>query len=82
MLSTPVVKNATTTSAKDRVKEINAATQPQLLHAHLQKHPDLEAFTQAPDCVLLEVVVDRYQVVRGIDDVTWWCVDDLKTPAE
>jgi hypothetical protein len=50
-----------------------------LLRAHLQKHPDLEAFTQAPDCVLLEVVVQAYQVVRGIDDVTWWTADELKT---
>lgn len=66
-------------SAVGRVQEINAATQPQLLRAHLQKHPDLEAFTQAPDCVLLEVVVQAYQVVRGIDDVTWWTADELKT---
>jgi hypothetical protein len=24
-------------------------------------------------------VVEAYQVVRGIDDVSWWCVADLKT---
>jgi uncharacterized pyridoxamine 5'-phosphate oxidase family protein len=65
-------------SAVGRVQEIHTATHPQLLSAHLQKHPDLAAFTQAPDCVLLEVVVEAYQVVRGIDDVTWWCADDLK----
>ncbi|MBK9572471.1 MAG: pyridoxamine 5'-phosphate oxidase family protein [Rhodoferax sp.] len=69
-------------SAVGRVREIDAATLSHQLAAHLQKHPDLTTFMQAPDCVLLEVVVDRYQVVRGIDDVTWWCVDDLKTPAE
>ena len=64
-------------SAVGRVQEINAATQSQLLHAHLQKHPDMAAFMQAPDCVLLEVVVEAYQMVRGIDDVTWWCADAL-----
>ncbi len=64
-------------SAVGRVQEINAATQPQLLRAHLQKHPDLAAFMQAPDCVLLEMVVEAYQMVRGIDDVTWWCADAL-----
>jgi hypothetical protein len=42
--------------------------------------PDLETFTQSPDCVLLEVVVEACQVVHGIDDVTWWTVDDLKVP--
>ena len=65
-------------SAVGRVHEINAAAQPQLLLAHLQKHPDLASFTQAPDCVLLEVVVEAYQVVHGIEDATWWCVNDLK----
>lgn len=65
-------------SAVGRVQEINAATQPQLLGAHLQRHPDLATFTQAPDCVLLEVMVEAYQVVRGIDDVTWWSTDNLK----
>jgi uncharacterized pyridoxamine 5'-phosphate oxidase family protein len=65
-------------SVVGRVQEIPAVTHPQLLSAHLQKHPDLAAFTHAPDCVLLEVVVEAYQVVRGIDDVTWWCADDLR----
>ena len=65
-------------SAVGRVQEISAALHAQVLGAHLQKHPDLAAFTQAPDCVLLEVVVEAYQVVRGIDDVTWWRTDDLK----
>ena len=64
-------------SAVGRVQEINAATQPHRLRAHLQKHPELAAFTQAPDCALLEVLVEAYQVVRGIDDVTWWCAGDL-----
>ena len=69
-------------SAVGRVQEINATSRPRLLGAHLEKHPDLATFTQAPDCVLLEVVVEAYQVVHGIDDVTWWCVDDLKNPSE
>ena len=64
-------------SAVGRVQEIHTAAHPQLLLAHLQKHPDLAAFTQAPDCVLLEMLVEAYQMVRGIDDVTWWCADAL-----
>ena len=68
-------------SAVGRVQEIEASKLSHLLAAHLQKHPALATFIQASDCVLLEVAVDRYQVVRGIDDVTWWCVDDLKTRA-
>ena len=67
-------------SAVGRVQEINATSRPSLLGAHLEKHPDLAAFTQAPECVLLEVVVEAYQVVHGIDDVTWWRMDDLQNP--
>jgi len=50
------------------------------LRAHLQRHPDLASFLDSPDCVLVGVAVDTYQVVRSIDDVTWWTVDDLNTP--
>ena len=67
-------------SAVGRVQQIDAGVMPHLLESHLHKHPDLMAFTQTPDCVLLEVLVDRYQVVRGIDDVTWWCMYDLQQP--
>lgn len=69
-------------SAVGRVQHIDAGVLPPILESHLNKHPDLMTFTQTPDCVLLEVLVDRYQVVRGIDDVTWWCVDDLAQPAQ
>lgn len=69
-------------SAVGRVREVDSGARAHLLATHLQKHPDLATFVQAPDCVLLEVAVEMYQVVRGIDDVTWWCVDDLITRAE
>ncbi len=69
-------------SAVGRVREIDAGMLAHRLAAHLQKHPDLAAFVRTPDCVLLELVVDRYQVVRGIDDVTWLCVDELDTSAD
>lgn len=64
-------------SAVGRVQEAEADTHAALLLSHLHRHPDLLGFTQSPDCVLLEVVVEAYQVVHGIDDVTWWCVADL-----
>ncbi len=51
-----------------------------MLQAHLQRHPDLASFLQSPDCVLVSLAVETYQVVRSIDDVTWWTADDLNTP--
>lgn len=64
-------------SAVGCVQDIGVTAYPTLLNAHLQRHPDLLTFTQAPDCVLLEVVVEAYQVVNGIDDVRWWRAQDL-----
>ena len=69
--------DGTVLSAVGRVREINASTDPQLLAAHLNRHPGLVAFTQAPDCVLLEVVVESYQMVRGIEDVSWMSALEL-----
>lgn len=45
--------------------------------AHLQRHPDLAGFLQSPDCVLLGVAVEAYQLVRGIEDAVWWSANDL-----
>jgi heme iron utilization protein len=47
------------------------------LSAHLKRHPDLGPFLSSPDCALILVTVENYQVVRDIDDVMWWPVDDL-----
>lgn len=68
-------------TAVGQVQDIPADLQASLMLAHVQKHPDLRSFTQSPDCVLLEVVVDAYQIVRGIDDVSWWRVTDLEDDA-
>lgn len=43
--------------------------------ALLQRHPDLDAFLAAPDCALVRVKVETYQVVGAIDDVRWWRPD-------
>ncbi len=45
--------------------------------AHLKRHPDLGPFLQSADCALILVTVEAYQVVRGIDDIIWWPVDNL-----
>jgi heme iron utilization protein len=49
------------------------------LHEHLQRHPDLLGFMQKKNSALVLITVDSYQVVRGIDNVTWWSVSDLET---
>ena len=59
------------------VEEIAATDSDAVYKAHLEKHPDLLSFMQTEDCVILRINVERYEVVRGIDDVEWWTLDDL-----
>ncbi len=49
--------------------------------AHLERHPELLSFMQSQDCTLVSIKVDSYQVVRGIDDVEWWSMDELDAPS-
>jgi nitroimidazol reductase NimA-like FMN-containing flavoprotein (pyridoxamine 5'-phosphate oxidase superfamily) len=39
------------------------------LTLYLGRHPHLEGFARAPACALVEVRVDRYQLVRRLQDV-------------
>ncbi len=57
--------------------DLDADSHHTVRQAHLHRHPDLAAFLQSPDCVLLGVVVEAYQLVRGIEDAVWWSADDL-----
>jgi len=66
-------------SAVGRVQDIADSDLAAMRAAHLQKHPDLAVFLQSSDCVLLRLEVESYQVVRGIDDVSWWKIDAMDT---
>ncbi len=57
--------------------EINIAENEADLYAHLKRHPDLEMFLRSSDCALIRVTFQKFQVVHGIDDVSWWTVGDL-----
>lgn len=56
--------------------EIPEADRQAAVCAHLTRHPDLKEFLRSPDCALMRVVVVAYEVVRGIDDVQWYKVQD------
>ena len=64
-------------TAFGHVEEIEAAENKMVFEAHLERHPELLSFMQSEDCSLIRIKVDRYQVVRGIDDVEWWTIDEL-----
>jgi len=47
--------------------------------SHLKRHPEIEAFMASPDCVLIRVIAQSYQVVFGIDDTKWITADELES---
>ena len=65
-------------TAFGQVEDIDIAEKNLIFEAHLERHPALLSFMQSEDCSLVRIKVDTYQVVRGIDDVTWWPVEDSK----
>lgn len=64
-------------TAFGHVEEIEMAEKNRVYEEHLKRHPELLSFLQSEDCSLVKIKVDIYQVVRGIDDVEWWTIDDL-----
>jgi len=63
-------------TALGRAEEIGSAEHNEALNAHLHRHPDLDSFLRSAGCALFRVTIGSYQIVRGIDDVRWWSIDD------
>jgi hypothetical protein len=60
-------------------QEILVSGNEEFVRAHLKRHPDLNDFMQKRDFALIMIRVDKYQVVRDIENVSWWTVNDLET---
>ena len=56
--------------------EVNSTKLEDVLGAHLLRHPEFEPFFLSADCELFQVKVTAYQVVRGVDDITWLNIED------
>ncbi len=72
------LKESSVLTAFGQVEDIEIAEKNLVFEAHQERHPALLSFMQSEDCSLVRIKVDTYQVVRGIDDVTWWPVEDSK----
>lgn len=75
------VQESLVLTAFGHVEEIEIAEKNTMFNAHLEKHPELLSFLQSEECTLVVIKVDSYQVVRGIDNVEWWTIDDLDSLA-
>jgi len=57
--------------------ELELSEHEEAVHVHREKHPDLTHFLESSDFVLFRIRVEAYQIVNGIDDVTWFKAEDL-----
>jgi uncharacterized pyridoxamine 5'-phosphate oxidase family protein len=69
----------TVVTAFGMANEVEIASSGMALKAHLLRHPELEAFLHSADCALFQVKVNAYQMVRGIDDINWWKLNELES---
>ena len=58
-------------------EEVGKADYEEVMQAHLERHPDQANFLLSSDLVMIRIKVETFQVVRGIDDVTWWPVGSV-----
>ena len=63
-------------TAYGSAQEVGEEDYEQIMQAHLNRHPDQASFVLSEDLALIRIKVETYQVVRGIEDVTWWPVED------
>lgn len=66
-------------TAFGRAEEVLSGNTGEDLHSHLSVHPELSSFLLSTDCAIFKVNVEAYQVVRGIENVEWWDIDELNT---
>jgi nitroimidazol reductase NimA-like FMN-containing flavoprotein (pyridoxamine 5'-phosphate oxidase superfamily) len=60
---------AAAVTATGRAKEVVDSKRDEVLAIYLAKHPMLEEFVRSPTCVLLEVEVQTYYLVRRFQNV-------------
>ena len=80
-INTSGLQESLVLTAFGHVEEMETEEKNIVFNAHLERHPELLSFMQSEDCSLVRIKVDTYQIVRGIDDVEWWTIDDLDAPS-
>jgi uncharacterized pyridoxamine 5'-phosphate oxidase family protein len=69
---TPSIQDGFVLTARGNAVEIRDERRNSSLRLHLQRHPDLDSFLHSSDCAIICLSVEAYQLVVGIDDVTWY----------
>lgn len=73
----PGLQNGSVITAVGHAEEIGITNYHAALQSHLNRHPELKVFLGSTDCALILINVEKYQIVQGIEQVTWLSVEDL-----
>jgi hypothetical protein len=76
-VNTKGLKESVVLTIIGHTQEINIEENEAAFQAHLKQHPELESFMHSPDCALIRVIAQSYQVVLGIDDIRWITAENL-----
>ena len=71
------VKEKVVLSIIGHTEDISISDNEAAYQAHLKRHPEMESFLLSSDCALIMVIAQSYQIVFGIDDISWITTDDL-----
>ncbi|MBN2633569.1 MAG: pyridoxamine 5'-phosphate oxidase family protein [Bacteroidales bacterium] len=63
-------------TAFGHASEVRKSEREKLVNEHIKRHPDLANLTGSSDLALFRIQVEAYQIVHGIDDVSWLNVED------
>jgi heme iron utilization protein len=78
--NTSLFQEKSVLTAYGHAEEIVLAENDEIFQAHLERHPELLFLSQSKDCAVMRIKIDKYQVVRGIEDVKWLAISDLDIP--
>jgi len=73
----PGLQNGSVVTAVGHAEEIGITNYHAALQAHINRHPELMTFLGSSDCALVLINVEKYQIVQGIEQITWLSVEDL-----
>jgi len=48
-----------------------------VLKLHLERHPDMKSFMLSENCAHIQITVNAFQLVLGIEDIYWYTLNEL-----
>jgi len=63
-------------TAFGHASEVRESELEEAVSEHIKRHPDLANLLESSDFALFRTQVEAYQIVHGIDDVSWLNVED------